>query len=49
MQSQFNAEKGLAYLQCGNYKEAEEFADTALELNHDNVSAIQLQEWLPKK
>ncbi|MDD4664039.1 MAG: hypothetical protein PHD83_05170, partial [Caldisericia bacterium] len=49
MQSQFNAEKGMAYLQYGNYKEAEECAGIALKLNADNVTALQLKEWLPKK
>lgn len=49
IQSQFNAEKGLAYLQISHYKEAEAYANKALELNHDNVTAKQLKEWMPIK
>ena len=49
IQSQFNAEKGLAYLQQAEYKKAANYTLLALASNPNNVTARQLQDWLPKQ
>lgn len=45
--SQFYAEKGLGYLQDADFKKVQQFTQQALALNPDNMSARQLQDWLP--
>ena len=49
IQSQFNAEKGIGYLQHAEYKKAANYALLALANNPNNTTARQLQEWLPKQ